>query len=309
MLTFLIRPMRVPEDCAYVAHITNAYRGGDLTAEGVVEMVRDLPPEGIQYRLVAEDQAGRLIGHAFAYRLPHHTPGRFIVRVQTTEPEFRGCGVGTGLCQAIDRFAREQGAAFLDGEVRDNDPAGLEWAQHRGFGILDHVFESVLDLARFDPAPFAGAMDATGLRFARLTEFPPEEGLRQLYALEKATAPDNPAYDSPEFVAFHTWQKELPRPEHILVALDGDRFAGVTMIEPNPAGTSFYTHYTGVRREYRGRGVALALKLLGIDLAREAGAVSMRTNNDSTNAPMLAVNRKLGYTPIPGWYGLRKLLT
>jgi hypothetical protein len=27
----------------------------------------------------------------------------------------------------------------------------------------------------------------------------------------------------------------------------------------------------------------------------------MRTNNDSENAPMLAVNRKLGYRPEPGY--------
>jgi hypothetical protein len=32
----------------------------------------------------------------------------------------------------------------------------------------------------------------------------------------------------------------------------------------------------------------------------------MRTNNDSKNEPMLAVNRKVGYKPEPGYLRYRK---
>jgi hypothetical protein len=35
----------------------------------------------------------------------------------------------------------------------------------------------------------------------------------------------------------------------------------------------------------------------------------VRTDNDSKNAPMLAVNRKLGYKPEPGYYRLVCVLT
>jgi hypothetical protein len=48
--------------------------------------------------------------------------------------------------------------------------------------------------------------------------------------------------------------------------------------------------------------VAQALKLLAIRCARRYGAVYIRTHNDSENAPMLAINRKLGYQPQPGLY-------
>lgn len=57
-------------------------------------------------------------------------------------------------------------------------------------------------------------------------------------------------------------------------------------------------------RDYRGRGLAQALKLQTVLLARRAGMRTIRTNNDSLNAPMLAVNRKLGYRPEPGYYEL-----
>jgi len=53
-------------------------------------------------------------------------------------------------------------------------------------------------------------------------------------------------------------------------------------------------------REYRGRGLAQALKLQTVLLGKRAGLRYIRTNNDSKNTPMLAVNRKLGYRPSPG---------
>ena len=63
---------------------------------------------------------------------------------------------------------------------------------------------------------------------------------------------------------------------------------------------------TGVRREYRGRHIALSLKLLTIAFCRRHNAHSLDTGNDSTNAPMLAINRKLGYQFEPGKYRLEK---
>ena len=48
--------------------------------------------------------------------------------------------------------------------------------------------------------------------------------------------------------------------------------------------------------------------MLGIRCAKAFGAATIRTNNDSENAPMLAINRKLGYKPLPGKYLLHKQL-
>lgn len=72
------------------------------------------------------------------------------------------------------------------------------------------------------------------------------------------------------------------------------------------ATRAMYNEYTGVRQEYRGRGLALALKLLSIETARRYEAAYMRTNNHSLNLPMLAVNRKLGYVDQPGVFFYRK---
>lgn len=58
----------------------------------------------------------------------------------------------------------------------------------------------------------------------------------------------------------------------------------------------------GTCAEYRGRGIAQALKIVAWRTARRYGAKYLRTANDSMNAPMLAINRKMGYKPEPGRY-------
>ena len=62
----------------------------------------------------------------------------------------------------------------------------------------------------------------------------------------------------------------------------------------------YYNSLTGVHRDYRGKGLALAVKLKAIDYAKQKGAKFIRTHNDSNNMPMLNVNQKLGYEKMPG---------
>ena len=54
-------------------------------------------------------------------------------------------------------------------------------------------------------------------------------------------------------------------------------------------------------RDYRRRGIALALKLHGIAHAKEQGYKKIRTMNESTNRPMLNINERLGFEKRPAW--------
>jgi GNAT superfamily N-acetyltransferase len=54
---------------------------------------------------------------------------------------------------------------------------------------------------------------------------------------------------------------------------------------------------TGTLREYRRRGLARLVKLAAIRWAAENGITALHTDNDSTNADMLALNEHLGYRP------------
>ena len=67
-----------------------------------------------------------------------------------------------------------------------------------------------------------------------------------------------------------------------------------------------HTDTTAVHPDWRGRGVALALKLATLVQAIDRGFDRARTENDTTNAPILHLNREvLGYQLVPGEQELR----
>ena len=59
-----------------------------------------------------------------------------------------------------------------------------------------------------------------------------------------------------------------------------------------------YTGLTGVRRAYRRRGIATALKTQAIAWAKTQGASYLETDNEENN-PMYQLNLALGFQPIP----------
>ena len=62
---------------------------------------------------------------------------------------------------------------------------------------------------------------------------------------------------------------------------------------------------TAVVRAWRGRGLATALKRATIGWAIDHGLDVLQTGNDIDNAPMRAVNARLGYRPTPDLLTMR----
>ena len=70
-----------------------------------------------------------------------------------------------------------------------------------------------------------------------------------------------------------------------------------------------YNLFTGVDRSYRGRKLAQSVKVLALGFARGVlKANSVRTHHHQKNEPMIAIDRKLGYMQIAGYYTMEKLL-
>jgi GNAT superfamily N-acetyltransferase len=60
-----------------------------------------------------------------------------------------------------------------------------------------------------------------------------------------------------------------------------------------------YQGLTGVLRDYRGRGIAMALKVRTVRYARANGYREIRTWNDVRNRKMLRINDALGFAKQP----------
>jgi GNAT superfamily N-acetyltransferase len=307
-----LRPER-DEDYARVAGLLSIGYAEPVDAEQVREW-REHEPEGrIGYHVVAEDAAGNVTGCAHALHDTWNVPGLFWLHVAVDQTA-RGQGFGTRLYADVARFAREHGATAFRAEARDALPEGLRFAERQGFAVERHIFESTLDLTAFDETPLLHALDAaqnSGIRFCSLADLGDDEEARhRLHALNEALVLDIPGRD-PTARPFDAFAKQVfaaawYRPDGQIVAADGGTWVGVSAVGIFPETRSAYNMMTGVVPAYRGQGIALALKLLALRCARRYGAEYIRTNNDSENTPMLAVNRRLGYQPESGYRVLRR---
>jgi GNAT superfamily N-acetyltransferase len=306
-----IRNSDLSTDLAALAAITSWADRSPTTSEDMRRWLEHMPPGRIVCRLVSVNNQDAVNGYALAVHEVFSPDGYFYVWAGVNE-DARGKGFGKALRDALWSFLRQQQASRLVSDAWDDDPRSLAFAERNGFSIDRHLFKSSLDLSAFDEAPFVGVIEkllGEGIRFTSLAEMGDDEAHRRKYhELDERVSQDIPGYDfhpmNFEEYSQRTFHADIYRPGGRLVAVEGDRWIGFATVNLVQANGNAHNEMTGVRREYRGRDIALALKLLAIRFARSIGACEITTSNDSLNAPMLAVNRKLGYIPQNGQYKL-----
>lgn len=313
MIRVTCRPVEL-EDAAHAAALLNLEAPEPITAEQMRERLEKTPPgDSNVRRVLAETDEGEAAGYGQLVRHSWMEPGLCWMHV-TVDPAARRQGVGTQVHAHLLAFAVAHGARLLRGEVRDHLSGSLAFARSVGFEIERHIFESTLDLTTFEEAPFAGVVEsvrAGGIRFFTMADVgDTPEARRRLWELERTVARDVPGGSEASvrpFESFLSETCETPRyrPDAEQLAADGDAWVGCARTEYEVGGNFMYNGITGVLPAYRGRKIALALKLLALRTARTYGVRYLRTNNDSENAPMLAVNRKLGYQREPGYFRMR----
>lgn len=311
MLAIRLQPLNPHRDFPSIAALRNTVDPEPITAEQLQEWEEKIPQGQIRHRMVAVDDHGHLLGFNDTGWDPWMAPGLFDIRV-LVGPTWRRQGIGTLLYEDALQFSRTQGATLFQARVREQEHDSFHFAQHRGFVVQRHVFESRLDLTTFDEHRFVGALEAaeaTGIRFFTLADLDPTRNVqRRHYALNARLSKDVPGQESFQaFEPFEVYRRTVYeaswyRADGQIIAADGDHWVGLAAVGYFAQTQSMYNMMTGVDRTYRGRGLAQALKVLSIRCARSHGAKYIRTNNDSQNAPMLVINRKLGYLPEPGYY-------
>ena len=96
------------------------------------------------------------------------------------------------------------------------------------------------------------------------------------------------------------------RPEATFVAFAGDEIVAYAKLSLSLARPTVAMHdITGVKRAWRGRGIAGALKAAEIAWAKENGYVRLETQNEERNEPIRRLNQRHGYVVEPGWITVR----
>jgi GNAT superfamily N-acetyltransferase len=91
------------------------------------------------------------------------------------------------------------------------------------------------------------------------------------------------------------------RQDRFWIAREGDAIVGLSMLQFPPVRGLPWTALTGTSRAVRGRGIARALKYETVAQAINLGCERIRTGNDGANAPILHLNKEMGYrliTPV-----------
>jgi GNAT superfamily N-acetyltransferase len=203
-------------------------------------------------------------------------------------------------------------ARWIRTGIKESDAAGVAFAQKMGAVELKRDWESRLDLAAFEAARFAGAPARAAVAGVHITTLGEEmrsdpTAMRKAYALHEVTRVDVPNLDAPTPTPYERFEHEVlhgpaSAPDAYFIAVRDGRYVGESSLgkEGTDAGV-IYQQLTAVRRDERGKGIAIALKLKTIEYARAHGFREVRTWNASTNRPMLAINEALGFARQPAW--------
>lgn len=320
-MNYKLRPLRLPDDYEGIANLLNQYGSEPTTAVKLRDDDAKLYEVGHTWmddngllagydreRQVAVTEEGKIVGYLWTWRAPWTEPG-YLCNTLVVDRSHRKQGIGGLLLRHTVEWGKKIGATKLVTEVWDDDPDALQFAVSRGFEVERHAFQSVLDIGDHHKPVDSDVilkLEHEGIRLITLADAPGEESERKLYALYQETLVDIPGYmgEVPQIEEWKQWYLKVEgfAPEQVIIAAAGDRYVGVTNVLHNPQSNGMYHEYTGVSRNYRGKKIALALKIKAIELAHNRKADYIRTDNDSLNEPILAINRHLGYVPLRGSY-------
>ena len=224
----------------------------------------------------------------------------------TVLPDRRGRGAGTALYTATSAWLAERGVTAMDAPVPEDDAASLGFAERRGFVEVERNGRLVLDLGDVETPDIA---PPPGVEIVSWAERPDLAG--GMYEVACEAYPDVPGERDPVMEPFGDWLAHDMRgagdlPEATFVAVAGDEVVGYAKFSLNTAQPRVAFHdMTAVRRAWRGRGIAGALKRAEVAWAKRRGYERLQTQNEMRNEPIRRLNERLGYRPEPGRVTMR----
>jgi mycothiol synthase len=234
--------------------------------------------------LVAELD-GEIVGAGLGGRSDDPNRGYVAPRVH---PDVRRQGVGSALLKPLIEFVESLDLERVSGQVTDQ--GSKEFAERFGFAETDRQVEQVRSLdgeLTLDPLP-------EGVEVVTVAERP--ELLEAAYPLARDEGYPDLALEGSISIPLEDWlHDEATLPEGSLVALVDGEIVGYSGLMAHDNDGVAEDGLTVVRREWRRRGLAKALKQRELAWARGAGFREVVTWTQTGNESMRAVNERLAY--------------
>jgi GNAT superfamily N-acetyltransferase len=265
---------------------------------------RVVTPEGVRYQMetsLPEDRlvhwkaevGGELVGWAFG-GLDAFAPGRTTgFGGIVVDPAHRRAGIGSALWESLSAHLQGIGARRIVA-VSEADGQTRAFVERCGFALGATHTMSAVDPRSLGQPP----TPPQGIGLAPMSRF--EDAPERVYASDRESAVDEPGPFDFSGMTYETWRRliwDYPGNDRELgmVALVGDAVVGTTFLYSDRDAGRAANAGTGVLRAHRGRGIGLLMKQHSLARAAAAGIERVVTQNDETNAPMLAINERLGY--------------
>lgn len=251
------------------------------------------PPEA-RRRWWCAERDGEIIGWTSLGRVVETSEEGVAWLGLTVHPAHRSQGIGTALADLAEEHATSIGARRMHAWSRADD-ATAAFARSRGFDQT-----SSHDILVVDPRTISPSGPPAGVEVLPFTAFDGDPS--PIHHVDTVSLLDEPGEITFDELPLDLWLENFWR--HPLLDRDASM---VAVVEGTPAAVTFIqtdrdrgrgtNNGTGTLPEYRGKGLATLAKRASLSRAAGLGVTAVYTGNDVTNAPMQAINRKLGYTP------------
>ncbi len=319
-LSSTLRPFTKKDYPALTALLNAVYHEYPITETEVRSWDTRRDPNLVCHRVVLERE-DKLIGVAVFEHLSWiFHPQKFSVEINVY-PEYQSQGFGTELYQQLMTDLKKHKPLILRTRTREDMLSGVAFAKKHGFTEETRDFESRLDpntLSFAELDQLKAKLKTDGISFMRLSEYiqTEPEYQKKLYDLDVEISKDVPFPEGETHTtpSFDSWVKgffENPnfKPEAHLLAMYQGEALGFNSFWPTKAEPGcIYNGLTGVKKAFRHKGIAKALKLENLKWAKEQGYTVVKTWNNTRNKGMLAINESLGFFRQPAWIIFKKEL-
>ena len=313
-----LRPFHDP-DWPTVSAIASAQAGDDASGHELWLLGRQKFDESRYFRrhYVVENAARQIIAYGAVEQTIYLPKYRLLL---VSDPQWLKQSLGDLLLDQLLDDLRAAQAVTVSCRQYASETELVNLLESRGFVETSRVSDLRLDVVDIDVSPLAELVrrfEADGISITTFADERVRDArcVEKLYELTTLLRQDDPArgpFVAPAYNAREAlmWL-EMPYvlPEAIFIAKRGDEYVGVSdvsLYEAMPGGLT--GGFTGVKRGYRRRGLATALKLHGIAYAQAHGYRIIQSFNQPRQTAMRALNARLGFQVVSERLLLEKCL-